>query len=304
MRDNNNRSESDHSSLNNPLPIPSLAEFLAAPLEDVCKVAPDTMLLGTGGTRRRAVLAGFSTEGEDFAKWTQEQMMACYGLIFRHGVKHLVASMLVSSHNNETTPGYLGKLVEWMRRALAATETIAMYAHLGWRVRLIGVEDWPQLIPLAETLKEATADNRGPTLWYSVASKPEQTWKRVLQVAVERGITDHLELVEAIYGEPIPPATLYLGSGKPQVEGSQIPFLLVGKLECYWRQHLGYDLDAQTLRTILYDYAYVRSTWQADKTGRAEQVLAYADAWKNPPVIGMGRRLGPFWYPAPIPSLS
>jgi hypothetical protein len=109
--------------------------------------------------------------------------------------------------------------------------------------------------------------------------------------------------VAAFYGEEIPPATLYLGAGKPQVEDSQIPLLLVGKLECYWRQHLGYDLDAEMLRTILYDYAYLRPTWQADKTGRAEQVTTYAQAWQEPPIVGMGTRLGPFWYPAPIPPV-
>jgi hypothetical protein len=126
----------------------------------------------------------------------------------------------------------------------------------------------------------------------------------MLEVAIERGITDRVELVAALYGEEIPPATLYLGAGKPQVEDSQIPLLLVGKLECYWRQHLGYDLDAETLRTILYDYAYIRPTWQADKTGRSEQVLEFAQAWENPPVVGMGQRLGPFWYPAPLAAIS
>ncbi|HXF63764.1 MAG TPA: hypothetical protein VNK95_19220 [Caldilineaceae bacterium] len=57
------------------------------------------------------------------------------------------------------------------------------------------------------------------------------------------------------------------------------------------------------MRTILYDYAYVRPTWQADKTGRAEQALKYRQAWEDPPVVGLGVRLGPFWYPAPIPPV-
>ncbi|MCC6453387.1 MAG: hypothetical protein IT328_00440 [Caldilineaceae bacterium] len=283
---------------------PSLAEFLAAPLEEVRKVAPVTMILGTGGTRRRAVLAGLSTQGEDYAQCTREQMMACYELIFQHGVQHLVALMLVSSHNDETTPGYREKLVEWTAWAVVGAEALAMYTRLNWRVRLIGVESWPELMPVAAQLIKATETHTGPTLWYSVASRPERTWSRMLQVAVERKITSRTALIDALYGEAIPPATLYLGAGKPQVEESQIPPLLTGKLECYWRQHLGYDLDAVTLRKILYDYAYLRPTWQADKTGRAEQVTAYAQAWQDPPVIGMGRRLGPFWYPAPIASIS
>lgn len=283
---------------------PTLAEFLAEPLEVVRKVAPATMILGTGGTRRRAVLLGLSSQGDDYVQWTQQQMMACYELIFQHGVQHLIATMLVSSHNEETTPGYREKIVEWTKWATLGAEALAVYARFGWRIRLIGGESWAELAPVDQQLAEATAHNSGPTLWYSVASKPEKSWARMLEMAIREKITDRAELVAALYGEKIPPATLYLGSGKPQVEDSQIPPLLVGKLECYWRQHLGYDLDAETLRTILYDYAYIRPTWQADKTGRAEQVAAHAHAWQKPPVIGIGQRLGPFWYPAPIDPVS
>jgi hypothetical protein len=159
--------------------------------------------------------------------------------------------MLVSSHNDETTLGYREKLVDWTAWAVVGAEALALYDRLGWRVRLIGVESWPKLAPVAAQLVEATAHHSGPTLWYSVATRPERTWTRMLQIAIEQGITERAELVRALYGEEIPPATLYLGSGKPQVEDSQIPLLLVGKLECYWRQHLGYDLDAVMLRKIL-----------------------------------------------------
>jgi hypothetical protein len=279
---------------------PSLEEFLAAPLEEIRKIAPITMLLGTGGTRRRAVLQGFSTQTKEYAVWTHGQMMACYALIFDHGVKHLVTTMIVSSHNDEITPGYREKIVGWVEWAVLGNEALATYDRLGWRARLIGMESWPELAAAAAKLVEVTAKNEGPTLWYSVASRPELTWKRMLEIAVERHITSRAELIAAFYGEEIPPATLYLGAGKPQVEDSQIPLLLVGKLECYWRQHLGYDLDAETLRTVLYDYAYIRPTWRADKTGRAEQVMDFAHAWKEPPVLGLGQRVGPFWFPAPI----
>jgi hypothetical protein len=231
-------------------------------------------------------------------------MMACYALIFEHGVQHLVATMFVSSHNEEVTPGYREKIVGWVEWGLINDEALTTYARLGWRARLIGVESWPELAPAAAKLVEATANNKGPTLWYSFASRPDLTWKRMLEVAIEQGITDRAELIAAFYGEEIPPATLYLGAGKPQVEASQIPLLLVGKMECYWRQHLGYDLDAETLRTILYDYAYIRPTWQADKTGRAEQVVEHAQVWENPPIIGMGQKVGPFWFPAPISPID
>ena len=282
--------------------IPTLDEFLHAPLDEVRRVAPATMILGTGGTRRRAVLEGISPHSDTYTQWTRQQMVQCIDLIFQHGVQHVFAAMLVRGHAQEITSGYRDKLIEWTAWGTAGPEAIADYRRLGWRVRLLGSESWPDLAPVADQLRAETAQATGPTLWFTVVSQVEAAWARILRIAREQGIESRRELVRAVYGEDIPPATLYLGSGKPQVDESIVLPLLIGKLECYWRQNLGFDLDAPTLRTILYDYTYVRPTWRADKTGRAEQVLAYRAAWEEPPVIGLGQRLGPFWYPAPIPD--
>lgn len=284
--------------------IPTLDEFLHAPLEQVRRVAPVTMILGTGGTRRRAVLEGISPHSDDYSQWTREQMIACLDMVFQHGVQHLVTTLLASSHDQEMTPGYRDRIVEWTTWGIAGPEALTDYARLNWRVRLLGSECWPGLEPVAETLRAATADASGPRVWFTVVSQTDQMWAHILRVAREQGIGSRRELVRAVYGEEIPPATLYLGTSKPQLDETIVLPLLSSKLECYWRQHLGFDLDAQTLRTVLYDYAYVRPTWRADKTGRAEQVLEHRAAWDNPPVVGLGTRLGPFWYPAPTPPLS
>jgi hypothetical protein len=76
-----------------------------------------------------------------------------------------------------------------------------------------------------------------------------------------------------------------------------VPTAVIGVLHCYWSQQPGYSLDQEQLRTILYDFAYVRPTWQVDKTGRAEQVLAQRKLWEQRRIIGLGKRVGPFWYP-------
>ena len=283
---------------------PTLEEFLAAPPADCRGVAPATLILGAGGTRRRAVLAGLSPTSDEHIRWHRRQMIACHQLIFAHGVQHIISAILVDSHSQEVTPDYAGHLMRWARWSLGGPEALDDYARLGWRVRLIGTQSWPELAPVAAALRAATAHQHGPTVWFSVASHSDLEWQHILRIAVEQQISDRQALVRAVYGEEMPPATLYLGTGKPQIVESIVPPLLVGKLECYWRQHLGYDLDERTLRTILYDFAYIRPTWRADKTGRAEQVLAYQDAWTNPPVIGLGVRLGPFWYPAPIAPLA
>lgn len=81
---------------------------------------------------------------------------------------------------------------------------------------------------------------------------------------------------------------------------SAAPPLLIGKLHCYWRQSLGYALTAGQVRSVIYDYAYTRRTWLADKSGRADEALNYRPVWDDPPTLGIGMRLGPFWYPEPI----
>jgi len=75
-------------------------------------------------------------------------------------------------------------------------------------------------------------------------------------------------------------------------------------LQCYWSQRPGFRLDERQLRRILYDYAYTRRTWREDKTGRAEKALAHRSVWERGPTIGLGVRLGPFWYPAPIKAVE
>ncbi len=278
---------------------PTLEQFLSAPIEEVRQVSPPTVILGAGGTRRRAVLADVSPNSDEYVRWTRMSAMKTLDLLFSHGAIHIISPLLVDSHENEHTPGYSDKLMEWTRWGIADDAVLAAFSKRGWRVRLIGTESWPELEDIAVSLHDATSDNPGPTVWFSVVSRVEAHWELMLRIAREHGASTRQELVELIYGENIPQATLYIGSGKPQVVESVVPPLLTGKLECYWRQHLGYDLDEHTLRAILYDYAYVRRQTTDDKSGRAEQIVEYADAWDEPPVIGMGMRLGPFWYPTP-----
>jgi len=81
-----------------------------------------------------------------------------------------------------------------------------------------------------------------------------------------------------------------------------LPPALMGQVQCYWSQQPGYTLTETQLRTILYDYAYLRHTWQKEKLERAKEALVHRQAWEEGPILGLGIRLGPFWYPAPMVS--
>lgn len=277
---------------------PSQEEFFAQPIEDISKIAPDTMVLSIGGTRRSAALAGISIQDEEFAHWSRQHMIAGFDLIFRHGVRHLFTHALIPSQFKEVG-FYRKKLMEWVKWGVAP-ETLADYARLGWRVRILGAESVPELYELEQRLRTLTPKQSPHTLWWLVIPHADTPWELVLTAAQRAQAKSRQEAIRALYGEDIPPATLLLSFGKPVVSTTLIPPLLAGHVHCYWTQRPGYRLSEQILREILYDYAYQRPTWRADKTGRAEEAVAHREAWENGPTIGLGMRLGSFWYPAPI----
>ena len=83
-----------------------------------------------------------------------------------------------------------------------------------------------------------------------------------------------------------------------------VPALLLDETQCYWTQRPGYSLDDAALRQILFDYAYQRRTWQADKSDRYSDVLAQRDAWEQAPTLGIGQRLGRYWFPQQSPEVQ
>ncbi|QDF07567.1 hypothetical protein BHS04_30845 [Myxococcus xanthus] len=97
-----------------------------------------------------------------------------------------------------------------------------------------------------------------------------------------------------------PVVPLPVSSLAAQCQIHTLPPLLQGPMDCYFTQRPGYRLTERELRTVLYDHAYLRRTWRADKTGRAEEAISHRRAWEEGPMVGLGIRLGPFWYPAPM----
>lgn len=282
----------------------SLEEFLAAPVEEVAKVAPNTLIFSAGGTRRSAVFAGISPVSYEYIRWSRKKMITSFDIIFQHGVRHIFAAVVIPNQFKEVTKGYRDNLVDnyvnIVDNFISGPEALADYVRLGWRVRLVGAESLPGLSPTNKRLQKATLLQSNATVWLVMVPKDDSPWEELLAAVHRKQVWTRKEAIRALYGEDIPPATLFLSFGKPQVFPAIVPPLLVGNLQCYWKQQPGYDLDQDTFRTILYDYAYVRRTWSANKSGRSEKALKNRAAWERGPTIGLGMRLGPFWYPAPI----
>ncbi|HMA37054.1 MAG TPA: hypothetical protein VKY74_21540 [Chloroflexia bacterium] len=274
---------------------PSLAEFLALSPEQIAPLAPSTVIYAAGGTRRQAVLAGIDPrDPQAWARWGLEQQIACCALLFQHGVHHIVTHALVPSQLQEVGP-YRAQLLE-LAAYIGGSEARAQYIRRGWRVRLVGTEDLPELHPTAARLQAETLTDSRYTVWWTVTPTHEALWRRIL-AAGAAGARTQAEAIALVYGAAIPPATLLLATGKPIAAPDLLPPLLMGQMQCYWSQRPGYSLTTPELRAILYDYAYRRATWREDKTGRADAALVYQSTLEQSRILGLGRRLGPFWYP-------
>jgi hypothetical protein len=275
---------------------PGFEEFLHAPAEQVAAVAPTTMCFAPGGTRREAVLAGISPQSDEYPRWSYDRMIASIDIFFRLGVRHLFVTALRFPQLAEVGR-YRDRLIDWLDSGLASPAALANYAERGWRVRLVGAEGVPGLRATEERLCAATPARWSQTLWMYVSGTPDAHWSAILAAAQQVQARTRAEVVRALYGEDVPLCTLCLSYGKPMLAADIMPLIIADEVQCYWTQRPGFALDERLVRQVFYDYAYTRRTWQPDKSTRYADVLAQQSVWEQPRVLGLGRRVGAFWYP-------
>jgi hypothetical protein len=281
--------------------IPTLEDFLDAPLADITAIAPPTVIISVSGTRRSAALDGLTPHSDEFVDWSRPQLLAYMELLFTHGVRHIIAPAIISPNMTEFDT-YRQRFLHIVEQGLTSPAMLESYARLGWRVRMTGTESFPELQPAAARLAHATPPSWSHTLWWTMTPTPEAPLESVFDVIARTGARTRAEAIRAIYGEDIPLVTLFIGIGKPIVIYDLVPPLLAGNLQCYWVQRPGYRLDQPMLRSILYDYAYTRRGGQSVTGMEYNTVIAQRAAWETDAVLGVGQRLGPFWYPLPFPS--
>jgi hypothetical protein len=275
----------------------TLAEFLAAPYAAIKPFAPASLVYAAAGTRRSAALEGFSSTGDEYAQWSRSRMIEVLQMMYAHHVQHIFTIPATPGQFAEVG-AYRSKLLRWIEWGVAGDEALAEYAALGWRVRLI-CAGAPELAAVQARLATLPGANctQAKTLWYIVVADREALWRTLLAAAAAHNAATRAEAARALYGEVPPDIDLFIGFGKPVVAPELLPPLLHDKVNCYWTQRPGYRMDEEEFRKILYDHAVSRATWQADKSDRAAVVLDQRAAWEQGGVLGLGTRLGPYWYP-------
>lgn len=279
-------------------PTPDRAAFLMGPIEQVAAVAPATVLYTQGGTRRRAVLDGVAAHSEEYVRISWLQMIESAALWFRLGVRHLWMTAIAPEQMAERGR-YRDRLLDWVDQGLAGPAALDEWRRRGWRVRLAGAQTLPELQPTADRLAAEATPDGAPTLWWFVNGQQGGSWAMTEDAIRRAEGPGEAAARRALYGEELPPAALYLSFGKPMMAFDVIPpLLLAADVQCYWSQRPGYILDEQLLRSVIYDYAFLRRTWTADKEARYATLMDHSLTWERPLVLGLGRRLGTFWYPA------
>jgi tuberculosinol/isotuberculosinol synthase len=115
-------------------------------------------------------------------------------------------------------------------------------------------------------------------------------------------VPNRREIVEAYYGEYIPPASFFIGFDRPSV--FDMPLISTGAEDLYFTVSPSPYLDRQTLRSILYDHLFSRRL-SDDSYGSMSpkdwEVLKRLYDQNRTSVIGLGRqhKSGKFWYPLP-----
>jgi hypothetical protein len=276
-------------------------EFLAAPVEIIAAVAPRSMVYAPGGTRRSATFAGIKPWSEEYIRVGQEEYMACLEIIFRYGVENVFMPTLMATHTSEVgttqADAIEQRLILPMARLATNARLLAACREHGWRLRIAPSAYHASLQPYLEILEKNTPTNAKHTWWMTFTPSHESWWSHLFAVVNANGVATRGDAIRVLYGEEIPPISLCISFGKLTVSPDLFPPLLMDTIHCYWSQQVGSSLTDAQFRHILYDYAFLRQTWQQDKIARAKEAEIHREIWQRDVLVGLGQRLGPFWYP-------
>lgn len=276
--------------------IPPQEEFLSAPVETVAAVAPQSMVYAPGGTRRSATFAGIEPWSDAHVRETQKRFVDCLDVIFCYSVAHVFTPILMVGHFKEHA-GLEEKLLLRMGEFATDPFLLQMFGERGWRIKLVPSEFTDLLRPYMEWLDRCTPTTFKHTWWMTVTPSYESWWSSMIALAKAEHVLTRSDAICAMYGEYVPPIELCFAFGKPMVSPDLFPPLLMDNVQCYWSQQAGYSLTHQQFRKAVYDSALLRNTWQKDKAARAKEASAHRELWQREVILGLGKRLGPFWYP-------
>lgn len=289
-------------------PIPSKADFLQWNPEQVAQVAPTSVYIAFGGTRRWAALEGIAAE--DITTYMNKgfaEMLRVLHLLFNEGVEHIFTTAGIGESHQKEGSQVWKNFFQSMIRQLTSDSFIKFCQAEQWRVKLLGAfegtrDEEEAYAAFVEQMQTFENPNYKKTLWFYFCPTEELYWKWTSRTIQQTCAPIHgqADLIKIFCGEAVPPVELYMTSGKPMLSFGVVPLFLLKAVQLYWLQKLSLYMDRQNWREILYDFLFLRKTWQKDKFQRSQAALEDPELWRKDVILGVGRRIGPFWYPQNI----
>lgn len=300
------------------------ATFDDLPTSEVARLVreagPKVCVFPINGTRRWFSLEYGEASGESsktsYLEISGRRHIELYRLLFDHGIDTLVTPIF-GPDIMERSAGYRTVLERGLVWFAQNRDFLDFYSDYGVRVQVYGeaerhLRDTPyaHVMNVYEDLRRSTASHQRRRLFFGVCAN--DATRTVVEIGIrfqkQHGrIPSRREIVEAYYGEYVPPVDLFIGFDRPAA--FDMPLIATGSEDLYFTVSPSPYLDAQTLRAILYDHLYARRVDDRsyDKLSpRDWQAMADFYTHNRRAVLGLGRKhqSGSFWYPLPQVEIS
>lgn len=296
--------------------------FLKLPREEVARLVrqdgPKVCVFALNGTRRWFKLE-HPPPKEDFARAyieaISQRIIELARLFFENGIDTLLMPAL-SPHLMARGDSYVDTVAFALSQLTDDPRYLDFYDTFDVRVRFYG-DHRRCLAPtpyahLSDSFDQLTrqtlSHNRHRLLWGVCAHDAAETLIALsIQYYNEHGhAPDTPALIELYYGESMPPAGLFISSGKPRV--FDIPLVTNGREDIYYTVAPAPYLNESQLRSILYDHLYARRKtgatyeWMQDKDWTALRDFYHMNL-DNTLGVGARKQAQGLWHPLPQVTL-
>lgn len=266
-------------------------EFLQLPSQEVAGLVresgPKVVVFPINGTRRWFILEHGQEQWDDPAEAYIDQVgrqtIALNRLIFDHGIHTLLIPVL-GYEMLETRENYMEQLgARGLARIASHPDFLSFYQEYEVRVRFYGdyrpkmlSTPYAHLLDIFDESMERTRQNDRHRLFYGVfADDATPALARLsIQYHHEHGaVPDKQTLIQLYYGEPLPPADIFIGFDKFAVY--DYPLLSCGQEDLYFTAAPSLYMTERQFRAILYDHLYLR------KASQLQYETLSAQTWKH-----------------------
>ncbi|MBM3153299.1 MAG: diterpene synthase, partial [Chloroflexi bacterium] len=253
----------------------SLDEFLSLPTEEVARIVrgagPQVCVFPINGTRRWFALERPDAGLEDYIRIATSQHKRLLGLLFENGIDTIISPLFGGE--------LMGRGAEYVQLALGGISVLESDSMLqfyqGMDIRVHFYGEYQQALAgtpyaqaisgLVERVSTSTSMYEKRRLFFGFFGN--DAIRTILEVTARRIETDgrlpsREELIEAYYGEYVPPATLFIGFDKPAV--FDYPLLSSGEEDLYFTVAPSPYLSERAIKQVLYDHVYLRQVNDPD----------------------------------------